>query len=277
MPMDTERHVAEHYGRTGLEQKILAALAAAGIDIDRLTTADLAAGDEFHLGWRAATAALAADLGLEPGMRVLDIGSGLGGPARYFAEAHGCTVVGVDITESYVDVANSLTARCGLTDRASFELASALSLPFDAAEFDAATMIHVGMNILDKAGVFAEARRVLKPGGRFAVYDVMRTGDGAIPYPMPWAATEATSFVEPVARYRGLLEAAGFTVESETSRRELALRLAAEMREKAAKDGPPPFGLHILMGPATPERLGNILATVQAGTVSPVQLIARAR
>jgi ubiquinone/menaquinone biosynthesis C-methylase UbiE len=156
-------------------------------------------------------------------------------------------------------------------------VASALSLPFDAAEFDAATMIHVSMNIFDKAVVFAEAWRVLKPGSGFAVYDVMRTGDGAIPYPMPWAATEATSFVEPVARYRGLLEAAGFTVESETSRRELALRLAAEMREKAAKDGPPPFGLHILMGPATPERLGNILATVQAGTVSPVQLIARAR
>ncbi|MCA1481074.1 cyclopropane-fatty-acyl-phospholipid synthase family protein, partial [Bradyrhizobium sp. NBAIM08] len=143
MPMDTERQVAEHYGRTDLEQKILAALAAAGKDIDRLTPADLSAGDEFHLGWRAATVALAGDLGLKPGMRVLDIGSGLGGPARYCAEAHGCTVVGVDITESYVDVANSLTARCGLTDRVSFELASALSLRFDAAAFDAATMIHV--------------------------------------------------------------------------------------------------------------------------------------
>jgi hypothetical protein len=116
---------------------------------------------------------------------------------------------------------------------------------------------------------------VLRPGGRFAVYDVMRTGEGSIPYPMPWADTEATSFVEPVAGYRELLRSAGFTVESETNRRALALQLAAELRERVEKHGPPPFGPQMLMGVGAPERLGNLMATVKAGTVGPVQLIAR--
>ena len=122
-------------------------------------------------------------------MHLLDVGSGIGGPARTFADAFGCRVTGVDLTEEFVEAANALTRRCGLSDRVSFRQASALALPFADASFDAATLIHVGMNIEDKAGLFAEVRRVLKPDARFGVYDIMRVAEGEIPYPMPWAAT----------------------------------------------------------------------------------------
>ena len=132
------------------------------------------------------------------------------------------------------------------------------------------------MNIGDKAGLFAEVRRVLRPGAGFGVYDIMRMAEDEIPYPMPWAATAETSFVERAETYRRLLSAAGFAIEREENRRELALRLGREMRENAEKHGAPPLGLHILMGPASHERLGNVMRTLQAGTIAPIEMIARA-
>ena len=126
---------------------------------------------------------------LLPGSRVLDIGSALGGPARHFAEMFGAHVTGIDLTQEYVDVANELTRRCGLAERAVFRQASALDLPFTRNSFDRASLIHVGMNIADKATLFAEVRRVLEPGALFVVYDIMKVGNGDVPYPMPWAAT----------------------------------------------------------------------------------------
>ena len=276
--MDTERQVARHYGREGLEQAILAALLASGKDIDHLDPADLSGADEFHLGWRAQTIELAERLGLAPEHHVLDIGSGIGGPARYFAAARGCRVTGIDLTPEFVAVANALTRRCGLADRVSFQEGSALALPSAVGAFDAATLIHVGMNIADKAQLFAEARRVLKPGGRFCVYDVMRVDENGpqLPYPMPWAASAETSFVETAATYRRLLEAADFVIEAERDRRDFVLALGREMREKAAIHGAPPLSLHIIMGPATPERLRNVMGSLERGLIAPIEIIARA-
>lgn len=275
-PMTIEASVARHYSHGRLERAILDALIASGKDIDALAAADLSAADEFHLGWRAATVEFAEELGLAPGMRVLDIGSGIGGPARYFADAHGCVVTGIDLTTEFVDVANALTRRCGLADKVSFQQGSALSLPFPEATFDVATLIHVGMNIEDKPALFGEARRVLKLGGRLGVYDIMRLRDDDLPYPTPWAASAETSFVESVESYRDALAAGGFVVEKERNRREFALRLATEMREKAARDGVPPLGPHIVMGPATPERLGNVMKALEQGIIAPVEIVARA-
>jgi ubiquinone/menaquinone biosynthesis C-methylase UbiE len=274
--MDVEQQVARHYGRAGLEGAILEPLRASGKDVEELAAADLSGADEFHLGWRAATIELGKDLGLASGMHLLDVGCGIGGPARTFAEAHDCRVTGVDLTEEFVEAAEGLTRRCGLADRVSFRQASALALPFADASFDAATLLHVGMNIEDKAGLFAEVRRVLKPDARFGVYDIMRMAEGEIPYPMPWAAMPETSFVEPPEAYRRLLSTAGFEIEREESRRELALRLGREMRDNAEKHGAPPLSLHVLMGPATQERLGNVMKTLQAGTIAPIEMIARA-
>lgn len=274
--MDTEHEVASHYSRDGLEASILDALRATGADVDRLTPAALAGADEFHLGWHAATAALAGDLGLAAGMHVLDVGSGIGGPARHFADTCGCTVTGIDLTADYVNVATALTRRCGLGDRANFQQASALAMPFPPASFDAATLIHVGMNIADKAALFAEVRRVLKPDGRFGVYDIMRMDDTPLTYPMPWAQTNATSFVETPATYRKALEEAGFAITQEHNRAPLAIELGRAMREKSARDGAPALGLHILMGPAGGERMANVFGALHRGQIAPIAMVAGA-
>jgi ubiquinone/menaquinone biosynthesis C-methylase UbiE len=276
--MTTEQDVARHYSHGALERAILDALRSSGKDIEKLQPSDLSAADEFHLGWRAATTELANDLALSPGMRLLDIGSGIGGPARYFAEHHAANVVGIDLTEEFVSVATALTARCGLADRVSFVRASALSLPFEDEAFERATLIHVGMNIADKAGAMREIHRVLGKNGIFAVYDIMHVDGGVeLPYPMPWAASTATSFVETPGTYRKLLEDAGFTIVAETNRRDMALELGRQMREDTARNGAPPLGMHTLMGPATPQRLGNVMTALSAGTIAPIQMLARKR
>jgi ubiquinone/menaquinone biosynthesis C-methylase UbiE len=273
--MQTEQKVAKHYGREGLEGAILDALRASGKDIDHLSPADLSPVDEMHLGWAPQTTALAKELALRPGTHLLDIGAGLGGPARYFASAHGVRSTGIDLTREFVEVAQSLTRRCGLAERVSFKEASALALPFSDESFDVATIIHVGMNIADKAKVFTEARRVLRPGGRFGIYDVMRVGDGELPFPMPWAATAETSFVEPPETYRRLLAAAGFAIEKERNRRDFVLELAREMREREAKYGTPPLGPHIVMGPERQQRMDNLMRTLEHGTIAPIEMLAR--
>lgn len=274
--MTTEQRVAEHYTHGSLLRTILDAVKQMGKDPERLAAQDLATGDELHLGWLPATIALAKDLGLAPGMHVLDVGSGIGGPARHFAEAHKCRVTGIDLTEEFVQTATELTRRCGLGDLVTFRQGSALDLPFGAGTFDAATLIHVGMNIGDKARLFGEVRRVLKSGARFGVYEIMHAGEGDLPYPMPWAMTIETSFVATPDTYRRLLNAAGFKVEAEENRRTFVLDRAREMKAKIEKDGMPALNQHALLGPTARERLGNVMATLERGTIAPIQMIARA-
>jgi ubiquinone/menaquinone biosynthesis C-methylase UbiE len=274
--MNLEDKVARHYHHGRLEEAILQALRASGKDVDHLRAADLSGADEFHLGWRAATVELAADLSLTTQDRVLDVGAGLGGPARFFAEARGCKVTGIDLSPEYVEVANALSSRCGLDALTSFQQGSALAQPFADASFDVATVIHVGMNIEDKAQLFRELRRVLRAGARLGVYDIMHTERGELCYPMPWAETLETSFVAAPTLYKQLLVAAGFVVEAEHDRTALTLELWKQMRERVAKEGAPPLSLHTLMGPATPERLANVMGALESGAIAPVALICRA-
>ena len=275
--MDTERRVAGHYARGGgLEEALLRALAAAGKDPERLAPEDLAPLEEFHTGGRQATIDLAARMGLRPGMHLLDLGCGIGGAARHLAHAQGCRVTGIDLTEEYVAAAAALTRRVGLEEAVLFRHGSALALPFAEASFDGATMLHVGMNVADKAALFAGVRRVLRPGGVFAVYDVMRLAPGALDFPLPWASAEDTSFVEEPASYRRALAAAGFAVEAERDRRDFALDALRRQRAQAARAGLPALGTHLLMGEDYPRKIANQTASVERGLISPVEIIARA-
>ena len=274
--MSTEAKVAGHYGRAQLEELILAAVAREGKDLESLTAGDLAAVDEFHVGGLEATQELAKQMELRAGLRLLDVGSGLGGPARYFAAEHGCRVTGIDLTEEFVRVAGSLTKRTKLDGLVEFQQGSALELPFARDTFDRAYMIHVGMNIADKAGIFREVRRVLKPEGLFTIFDMMRTGDGAIRYPVPWALSEETSFVATVKEYRDALQGAGFRIAQERGRGAFAIAFTERMMARMAQGGPPALGLHLLMGEKTPVIVGNILAAMKEGVLEPVELHARA-
>ena len=276
--MALEQSVARHYTHGSLERAILGALAASGKDPDRLAPADLAPVDEFHIGGRQATIDLADQLEAGPGLHLLDVGSGLGGASRFFADERSCRVTGIDLTEEYVRAAEALARRVGLADRVSYRHGSALDLPFAPGTFDGAYMLHVGMNVEDKARLFAEVRRVLRPGGLFGVYDVMREGgEGDLGFPVPWASSPETSFVESAATYRRLLGGAGFAVQKERGRRGFAIEFFRQMRAQAVQGGgPPPLGLHILMGASAPQKAANMMDNLERGLIAPTEIIARA-
>lgn len=270
--MNIEQQVADYYTRGKLEDKIVNMLRSAGKDLGQLHTEDLAAIDEFHLGGREATQALADFMQLRSGMHLLDVGCGIGGPARYFA-GRGCQVTGVDLTEEFVLVAASLTRMVKLDQQVQFRQASGLELPFAADTFDGAYEIHVGMNIADKAGVFREVARVLKPGARFSIYDLMRANDSTLAFPLPWAQTPETSFVASVDDYRRDLEAAGFRIDHLRDRRQFGIEFMQRTMSRASS-GPPTLGIHVLMGEQAPRMLKNVQAAIASGAITPVELVA---
>ena len=274
--MDAVARVAGHFGRGGLEEKILAALKSAGVDMERVTVEDLAPVDEFHVGGLEATKELAEQMELGAGLRVLDVGSGIGGPARYFAAGHGCRVTGVDLTEEFTRVATRLTKLARLEGLVDFQCGSALGMTFEGGAFDRASLIHVGMNIADKEALFREVRRVLKAGGLFVVFDLVRTGPGALSYPLPWALSEETSFVASGAEYREALERAGFQLERERGRREYSVEFTQRMLARMAQGGPSALGLHLVVGEKMPVMIKNVLAMMKQGTLEPTEMIARA-
>ena len=201
--------VRDHYRATGLTERLKTALTALGPEDQRLTPEQLGALDQFHTRGLAATAELAKLAGITADMSVLDVGSGVGGPARFLAATYGCRVTGVDLSQPFVDAARYLTERTGQSGQVSFETASALELPFDDGRFDVVLLQHVAMNISDRARLYREIRRVLKSGGRFATFDVVLNG-GEPHYPVPWARTPATSFLLTAAATREAIEPAGF-------------------------------------------------------------------
>jgi SAM-dependent methyltransferase len=272
--MSEAKAVAEHYRRPQLEETILGALKRAGIDTQKLAATDLAMMDEFHVGGLEATKAFAEFMGLKPGMHVLDVGCGIGGPARYFAAEHGVRVVGIDLTEEFVRTAESLTKLVHLEKAASFEQGSALATPFKAGSFDAAYMFHVGMNVADKNALFQDVARVLKPGARFSIYDLMRTSDAPIGYPVPWAVSGETSFVVHIEGYRQALAAVGFEVVHERGRRDFGIDFFERNIARTAQGGPPILGLQLLMGEKAPQMMQNVLGGMKGGIFEPVEMVA---
>ncbi|CAB3754055.1 class I SAM-dependent methyltransferase [Paraburkholderia solisilvae] len=264
----------QHYGNTSLIERLQAGLKADGLDKKALHPEDLAALDQFHSRGLAATAELAQSLAFDSHTRVLDIGSGLGGPSRYLAIRYGCTVHGVDLNSSFVDAATFLAQRTGLSDRVSYSCANALALPFDSEAFDVAWTQHVAMNIADRAGLYREACRVLRPGGRFAIFDVVATSDEPLHYPVPWAPSAETSFLVTADRMRSLLLEQTFQVVAWSDRTEAGISWFAE-REKARANSPamPALGLHVAMGLRFGEMTKNLARNLREGKAALVQAI----
>ncbi len=271
--MDVDKAIGEHYGRAGLEESILSGLVALGLDSEKIRPEDIAQVDELHVGGADSARALARAVGLIAGSRILDVGSGLGGPARLYAREFGAIVDGIDVTPRFVSTATSLTSRSGLANSVKFTLGSALEMPFGDAEFDAATMIHVGMNIRDKSTLFREVARVLKRGAKFALFDFMVIGEGSPNYPLPWADTVDTSFLAKPDDYVTFLENAGFVIDSRLSWLQYALDGPEAPNPSVQAAEPPPLGLHLVLGPNVPMRMKNVDAAMTEGILAPIEIV----
>jgi SAM-dependent methyltransferase len=268
---DSSESVVRHYGRhDDLAARILRVLEEAGADLSALTAQDLAPLDQFHIRGHLATVELAHYAGLAAETRVLDLGAGIGGPARLLAERFGCRVTGLDLTASYCQAAKTLTARIGLAERVDFVCGDGTALPFADAGFDLVWTQHAAMNIAHKAELYGETARVLRPGGRLVLHDVVAGPAQPIHMPVPWAAKPEWSFLVPAGEVRRLVSAAGLV---ELDWREVTAEALAWSRERRARAaaGEPSLGPQRYLGPEFTQMIKNLGRNLEEDRVGVVQ------
>jgi ubiquinone/menaquinone biosynthesis C-methylase UbiE len=271
-----EKHtesVEQHYGVGGILESIFEALRSMGKDVDQLTLDDLTPVDHFHIRGRESTAELAHLASLTPGLRILDVGCGLGGTTRYLASQYDCRLTGLDLTREYCEVAEALSQRVGLDSVTDYQHGSALEMPFEDQTFDVAWSEHAQMNIADKSTLYQEISRVLKPGGRLAFHDVLQGAGGPLHYPVPFATAPSICFLIAPDDLRQTLEQIGFRIlawEDKTATSLEWFRAAAERRKSS---GPVPLGTHILTGVNAGIKSENNIKNLEEGRVVVFQAV----
>jgi SAM-dependent methyltransferase len=267
--------IRRHYSVSELATRILEALEKAGKDPSRLSVGDLAPIDEFHIRGRQATLELAEAAGIQSHHTVLDVGSGIGGPARCLASEFGCRVTGLDLTEEYCRTANLLSDRVGLSGLVRFEQGDALSMAFPGESFDVVWTEHVAMNIRDKPMLYREMERVLKPGGTLAIYDVCSGEGGPVHFPVPWARSADASFLASPEQLRRLVNDAGFRITDWRDTSARAREWFVALAERVRREGAPLLSWGMLMGDDFPTMAQNQRRNLEEGRIALVQLVAR--
>ena len=269
--------ITAHYSRGELLGRLNAALRDDGADPAHPTLEALAPYDQFHGRGIESTRELADALKVSAGDHLLDVGSGIGGPARYFAKRFGCRVTGIDLTPEFCDVARKLTALLGLDTQVRFEQGDALAMPFPDAGFAGAYSMNVSMNIADKAAFYREIRRVLRPGGWLVLSEVAKGPGAPIDFPTPWAATKEASFLQTPEETRAGLEAAGFRVERVEDKMPLAKAYGARVRAMVERGEKPPHrAVDLIHGERAPVAIANMATGMREGRVTPIEVFARA-
>ncbi|MBV8187957.1 MAG: methyltransferase domain-containing protein [Alphaproteobacteria bacterium] len=266
--MSDTAEIVQHYGDGDIRDRLEQALARAGLGEGRLSSSDLAPLDQFHTRGLAATVELAQAAAIEAGAEIVDVGSGLGGASRYLAATFDCRVHGIDLSPAFVAAASYLAERAGLAGKVTYQSADALAMPFASGRFDLAWTQHVAMNIADRACLYGEVHRVVRPGGRFAIYDVVAGNAGPLHFPVPWSRGPETSFLVAPDAMRRTLEQAGFKVIDWQDKSETGVAWFAEQQKaRAAAQGNAAqasnaarasLGLHLAMGPDFPLMAANL-------------------
>ena len=274
--MTAASDVSGHYTSGDLLARLEARLREDGVDPGRPTFEALAPYDHFHGRGLEATEDMANRLLVSETDHILDVGSGIGGPARYFARRFGCRVSGIDVTAEFCDVARHLTSLLALEERVSIDQGDALAMPFGAAVFDGVYSMNVSMNIADKRALYHEIHRVLKPGAWLGLSEVVQGPGGEPDYPTPWARTASSSFLAILAETRANLVASGFTVESLRETTEASFAYAGRSRAVVEAGGKPPHrAVSLIHGALAEEVMANAGRALRERHTLPIEVVCR--
>jgi sarcosine/dimethylglycine N-methyltransferase len=255
------QHYEKNEAGTSLVSKVTTILDS--LPDGSVDSSQLAGLDQFHVMGLEATEQLAQIAGIERGATILDAGSGLGGPSRYLASTYGCRVIGADLSPSFVAVAHLLAQRTGLNALVSYQIGDVLALPFPDSCFDMVWTQHVVMNIADRERVYREFRRILRPGGKLAFYDVLATDANLeLHFPVPWAESSETSFLFTQDETSSVLVTAGFTITALNDMTIEALKWIGQQRPPTQG-----FNLGLVMGPRFGQMSANLARNIREGRV----------
>jgi len=276
--MSQDLEVSRYYSRGDLVSRLNAALTQDGVDPDHPSMEALAPYDQFHGRGLEATLAVAALMQPAPTDHILDIGSGIGGPARYFAARYGCRVAGIDLTPEFCDVARHLTRLLDLAGRLMFEVGDALAMPFADASFDGAYSMNVSMNIADKGAFYREIHRVLKPGARLVLSEIAKGEGTELDYPTPWADSARTSFLSTLEETQRGVGEAGFDVIRVHSTLEEVLAFGVRSRTMMQRGEKPPHrAVMLIHGEMATQAMANTSRGFSEGRIIPIEVLARRR
>lgn len=274
--MGSDNEITNHYERGDLLERLRAALIDDGVDPDYPTIEALAPFDQFHGRGLEATEELAGTLEVSATDHILDIGSGIGGPARYFARRFGCRVTGIDLTEEFCEVARHVTRLLNLADRVTFEQGDALAMPFENASFDGAYSMNVSMNIADKRSFYREIYRVLRPGGWLVLSELALGPNGSPDYPTPWARTAQSSFLVSPSETLAGLESSGFTVVRSRDTVEENLAFSARSRQLVERGEKPPHrAVQLMHGELAADAISNTSRGYKEARLVPIEVFCR--
>jgi ubiquinone/menaquinone biosynthesis C-methylase UbiE len=261
------------YGRGDLIARVFQALEKAGKDVHGLTVDALSPIEELHIGGREHTLRLGRMVGLADGMHVIDIGCGIGGPARAIAHHFGCKVTGVDLTEEFCSAGRVLTERTGLEERVEIRHGSALDLPFEDDTFDLVWMQHVALNVPDKARLFREAGRVLRAMGKAALYEVLAGPEPVRYFPVPWTNDVTLNFLATEGELQAHLDSAGFISRIWEDITQESTDFVRHAVERIMDRGLPPLSPGVLLGPDYPLMMTNLLENMEEDRLRVVQAV----
>ena len=258
--------IESFYSPPNLYDDIINRLKELGVDLNKVSRKDIAGVDEFHVRGAEVSKELAEIANIHHS-RVLDIGCGIGGPCRMLADEFDCDVIGIDLSKEYIDTANRLSELIGLSHKTKFIQGDATNLPFPDDSFDAVWTQHVQMNISDKLKFYSEIVRVLNHNGLFIYYEVFRNGNGKVNYPMPWADESRISFLEQSSQMNAVLENLGLIKQQSTDQTESGIKILERLMNRIANYGVPRFGLNVLMGASTQDKIANLLSGLKEGKI----------
>jgi len=268
------KHIHRYYSPNNLYDKIIRGIEETGIDLSTITLDDLQPADEFHIRGDIATKELIKLSKFTPDMRILDVGCGVGGSTRRLSHETGCYVIGIDLSDEYIETAERLTQLLNMQERVKFQAASALELPFDDNTFDGAWSIQMNMNIEDKPRLLKEVARVLKPGGRAILYEVCGNKNTPVYFPVPWAQDSSMSFLVPPESFRDIIKSAGFDIEVWNDKTDLAQQAFSHMTEPKGEPNLPELGVHLLVGSDIQTKAYNLHRNLDEERVSLIETVA---